>query len=68
MEELFISHGASIGFWCGDVKLLVEDIRELRPTTFCTVPRVLDRIYSSLIEKISSGGLLKHTLFNIAYN
>ncbi|XP_010266499.1 PREDICTED: long chain acyl-CoA synthetase 4 [Nelumbo nucifera] len=68
MEELFISHGASIGFWCGDVKLLVEDIRELRPTIFCAVPRVLDRIYSGLIEKISSGGFLKHTLFNIAYN
>lgn len=29
-----------------DVKLLVEDIGELKPTIFCAVPRVLDRIYS----------------------
>lgn len=67
IEEAFISHGASIGFWRGDVKLLVEDIVELKPTIFCAVPRVLDRIYSGLQAKISSGGLLKSTLFNIAY-
>lgn len=29
-----------------DVKLLIEDIGELKPTIFCAVPRVLDRIYS----------------------
>lgn len=29
-----------------DVKLLVEDLGELKPTIFCAVPRVLDRIYS----------------------
>ncbi|GAV65774.1 AMP-binding domain-containing protein [Cephalotus follicularis] len=67
IEEFFISQGASIGFWRGDVKLLVEDIGELKPTIFCAVPRVLDRIYSGLQQKISSGGFIKHTLFNVAY-
>ncbi|KAL5999018.1 hypothetical protein ACLOJK_009968 [Asimina triloba] len=43
MEEMFIFHGASIGFWRGDVKLLIEDLGELKPTVFCAVPRVLDR-------------------------
>ncbi|TVU12478.1 hypothetical protein EJB05_46128, partial [Eragrostis curvula] len=66
-EEVFISHGSKIGFWRGDVKLLVDDIAELRPTIFCAVPRVLDRIYSGLTAKISSGGILKKTLFNLAY-
>lgn len=67
IEECFIFTGASIGFWRGDVKLLVEDIGELKPTVFCAVPRVLDRIYTGLRSKISSGGRLKNTLFNIAY-
>ncbi|GJN00872.1 hypothetical protein PR202_ga18094 [Eleusine coracana subsp. coracana] len=66
-EEVFISHGSKIGFWRGDVKLLVEDIAELRPTIFCAVPRVLDRIYSGLNAKISAGGILKKTLFNLGY-
>ncbi|KAJ0104791.1 hypothetical protein Patl1_17532 [Pistacia atlantica] len=68
IEELFIAHGAAIGFWRGDVKLLLEDIGELKPTVFCAVPRVLDRIYSGLNQKISNGGLLKKTLFNVAYS
>ncbi|GFZ16399.1 AMP-dependent synthetase and ligase family protein [Actinidia rufa] len=68
IEECFISHGASIGFWRGDVKLLTEDIAELKPTIFCAVPRVLERIYSGLQQKISAGGFLKHTIFNFAYS
>ncbi|CAN1778654.1 Long chain acyl-CoA synthetase 4 [Linum perenne] len=68
IEELFIFHGASIGFWRGDVKLLVEDIGELKPSIFCAVPRVLDRIYGGLTQKISAGGFLKKTLFNFAYS
>ncbi|OAY56365.1 long chain acyl-CoA synthetase 4 [Manihot esculenta] len=68
IEELFISHGASIGFWRGDVKLLIEDIGELKPTIFCAVPRVLDRIHSGLTQKIASGGFLKQKLFNLAYS
>ncbi|TVU35508.1 hypothetical protein EJB05_17404, partial [Eragrostis curvula] len=67
IEEVFIHHGASIGFWRGDVKLLVEDIGELKPTVFCAVPRVLDRIYGGLQDKVSGGGFLKKTLFNVAY-
>ncbi|KAF3632188.1 Long chain acyl-CoA synthetase 2 [Capsicum annuum] len=67
IEECFIHHGASIGFWRGDVKLLTEDIGELKPTVFCAVPRVLDRIYSGLQQKIAAGGFLKSTLFNLAY-
>ncbi|KAJ6832722.1 long chain acyl-CoA synthetase 4-like [Iris pallida] len=67
IEELFIFNGASIGVWRGDVKLIVEDLGELKPTIFCAVPRVLDRIYTGLQNKISSGGLLTSTLFNIGY-
>lgn len=67
IEELFIFHAAQIGFWRGDVKLLVEDIGELKPTIFCAVPRVLDRIYSGLTQKISSGGLIKNTVFKFAH-
>ncbi|XP_012086726.1 long chain acyl-CoA synthetase 4 [Jatropha curcas] len=67
-EELFISHGASIGFWQGDVKFLIEDMVELKPTIFCAVPRILTRIHSALTQKVSSGGFLKQKLFNLAYS
>ncbi|XP_078428224.1 long chain acyl-CoA synthetase 4-like [Wolffia australiana] len=67
IEEAIISHGGSVGFWRGDVKLLVEDIGELKPTIFCAVPRVLDRIYSGLQAKLAAGGFLKHTLFDLGF-
>ncbi|KAL5153644.1 Long chain acyl-CoA synthetase 4 [Glycine soja] len=62
IEEIFIWHGASNGFWRGDVKLLIDDVGQLKPTIFCVVPRVLDRVYSGLTQKISSGGFLRKTL------
>ncbi|XP_076895073.1 long chain acyl-CoA synthetase 4-like [Bidens hawaiensis] len=68
IEECFIHHGGRIGFWRGDVKLLLEDIGELKPTIFCAVPRVLERIYSGLQQKINSGSFFASKLFSLAYS
>ncbi|KAE9620419.1 hypothetical protein Lal_00019706 [Lupinus albus] len=68
METYFIYKGSSIGFWQGDVRFLMEDIQSLKPTIFCGVPRVFDRIYAGINNKISSGGTLRSTLFQYAYN
>lgn len=35
-----------------DVRLLTEDIAELKPSVFCAVPRVLDRIYGGIIQTV----------------
>ncbi|KAJ3701291.1 hypothetical protein LUZ61_004996 [Rhynchospora tenuis] len=66
VEDLFIYNGASIGFWRGDIKGLVEDMGVLKPTIFCAVPLVLDRIYSGLQAKMSAGVFLRN-LFSIGY-
>ncbi|CAL5356282.1 unnamed protein product [Camellia sinensis] len=42
-----------------DVKLLTEDIGELKPTIFCAVPRVLDRIYAEFATEDLIWGSLK---------
>ncbi|TKY60717.1 Long chain acyl-CoA synthetase 4 [Spatholobus suberectus] len=68
IEEAMIMHGASLGFWRGDIKLLLEDIGELKPTIFVAVPRVLDRVYNGLTHKISTGGFVRQTMFNFAYS
>lgn len=43
LEEMFIFLGGSIGYWQGDVKTLVDDIGELKPTLFAGAPRIFDR-------------------------
>ncbi|OMO92180.1 AMP-dependent synthetase/ligase [Corchorus olitorius] len=68
METYFIKMGSSIGFWQGDVRYLMEDVQELKPTVFCGVPRVYDRIYTGIVNKIASGGTLRNKLFQFAYN
>ncbi|KAK9942284.1 hypothetical protein M0R45_007959 [Rubus argutus] len=35
---------------------------------FCVVPRVYDRIYAGIVSKVSSGGVLRKTLFQYAYH
>uniref|UniRef100_A0A8C7GN66 Arachidonate--CoA ligase n=1 Tax=Oncorhynchus kisutch TaxID=8019 RepID=A0A8C7GN66_ONCKI len=43
-------HGARVGFYQGDISLLMDDIKTLKPTFFPVVPRLLNRIY----DKVSS--------------
>jgi long-chain acyl-CoA synthetase len=43
--------GARIGFFSGNVLQLVDDLSVLKPTFFCSVPRLYNRIY----YKIKSG-------------
>lgn len=40
--------GGRIGFFQGDVKLLMDDIKELSPTLFPSVPRLLNRFYDKV--------------------
>ncbi|KAI3789374.1 hypothetical protein L2E82_02167 [Cichorium intybus] len=67
METYCIYCGSSIGFWQGDIRYLIEDLLVLKPTIFCGVPRVYDRIYTGIMAKISTGGAVKKALFDFAY-
>ena len=36
----------------GDPKLVIDDVGALRPTVFCGVPRVYDRVYAGVMGKV----------------
>ncbi|KAJ3097740.1 Long chain acyl-CoA synthetase 7 peroxisomal [Physocladia obscura] len=59
-------HGAAVGFYRGDTALLLEDIAALKPTIFCSVPRLLNRIYERIIIGAESGSAFKKSLFQRA--
>lgn len=62
--NMFLS-GAKIGYFSGDIKRLLEDCKELKPTIFTAVPRLLNRIY----DKVTSGveqSKLKKRIFQMA--
>ncbi|PWA13634.1 AMP-binding, conserved site-containing protein [Artemisia annua] len=63
-----VYNGVAIGFYQGDNLKLMDDLAVLRPTIFCSVPRLYNRIYAGIINAVSTSGVLKQRLFNAAYN
>lgn len=55
--------GASIGFYQGDTLKLLEDIKELRPTVFPSVPRLYNKIYDKVVQGAEAAGGVKASLF-----
>jgi long-chain acyl-CoA synthetase len=51
-EETFLALGGSIGYWQGNPKTLLDDVSALRPTIFVGVPRIFDRIYTGVTQKV----------------
>ncbi|KAJ3092988.1 hypothetical protein HDU96_002550 [Phlyctochytrium bullatum] len=60
--------GCEIGFYRGKTELLLDDLAELRPTLFPTVPRLLTRIYDRVMNGVETSGAVKKYLFRYAYN
>lgn len=44
--------GAAVGYFAGDTRTLMDDARVLRPTVFAAVPRVYERVYGGVMEKV----------------
>ena len=66
MEQLIFSvclvFGTQTGFSSGS---LLEDIQYLKPTYFCAVPRVYEKIYSLIMENINKKGTIIKKLFEV---
>ncbi|KAF5208223.1 Long-chain-fatty-acid--coa ligase [Thalictrum thalictroides] len=60
--------GTAIGFYQGDNLKLMDDMAALRPTIFCSVPRLYNRIYAGITNAVKTSGGLRERLFNAAYN
>lgn len=67
-QALIIGRGGRIGFFSGDIKLLLSDMEILRPTTFAGVPRVFARFQQKIEEGVEAGSFIQKMVFNWAYN
>uniref|UniRef100_A0A061RWH7 Long-chain acyl-CoA synthetase n=1 Tax=Tetraselmis sp. GSL018 TaxID=582737 RepID=A0A061RWH7_9CHLO len=59
--------GCAVGFYSGDVQTLLDDMAELQPTLFLSVPRLYNRIYDGVMAQVSSGSAVARALFRAAY-
>uniref|UniRef100_A0A674F5G7 Arachidonate--CoA ligase n=1 Tax=Salmo trutta TaxID=8032 RepID=A0A674F5G7_SALTR len=54
IQVSMLCHGARVGFYQGDISLLMDDIKTLKPTLFPVVPRLLNRIYDKILGSVTS--------------
>uniref|UniRef100_A0A3B4BCG4 long-chain-fatty-acid--CoA ligase n=1 Tax=Periophthalmus magnuspinnatus TaxID=409849 RepID=A0A3B4BCG4_9GOBI len=47
-QGVMLVHGAKIGFFQGDIRLLMDDVATLKPSVFPVVPRLLNRMYDKV--------------------
>ncbi|EOY11330.1 Long-chain acyl-CoA synthetase 7 isoform 2 [Theobroma cacao] len=67
-QIISVYYGVGIGFYQGDNLKLMDDLAALRPTIFCSVPRLYNRIYAGITNAVKTSGVLKERLFRAAYN
>ncbi|CAB3408257.1 unnamed protein product [Caenorhabditis bovis] len=65
IESACFMVGAKVGFYRGDIRVLVEDIKELKPTVVPVVPRVLNRLYDKVMSEVNKS-TFKKLLFDFA--
>lgn len=66
VEIIMVAQGASIGYFSGTVKNLLDDLSVLRPTIICGVPRVWNRIVDGMKTQISHLPSIVQTILNYA--
>lgn len=57
--------GATLGFYRGDVKALLQDMQEVKPTNLPMVPRLLNRVYYKVHSEVQKNPL-KNFVFKLA--
>lgn len=57
-----LAHGAQVGCFQGNIKLLTDDLQALRPTIFPTVPRLLNKIYDTIMSKAKESKMKENLL------
>ncbi|KAJ4722422.1 Long-Chain Acyl-CoA Synthetase [Melia azedarach] len=67
-QVMTVYFGVAVGFYQGDNMKLMDDMAALRPTIFCSVPRLYNRIYAGITNAVKTSGTLREKLFNAAYN
>ncbi|XP_006153989.1 long-chain-fatty-acid--CoA ligase 5 isoform X2 [Tupaia chinensis] len=66
VQAVGYSCGTKIGFFQGDIRLLPDDMKTLKPTVFPTVPRLLNRVYDKVQNEAKTP--LKKFFLKLAVN
>jgi long-chain acyl-CoA synthetase len=58
--------GATLAFWRGDPKLLLDDIADARPNYLPSVPRVFEKIHAKALAAVEEASPVRRRAFELA--
>jgi len=62
-----LTAGGSAGFFRGNILQLFDDVQQLKPTVFPSVPRLFNKLHDRVMQTVKVGGF-KETLFFKAFD
>lgn len=62
---IYISTGINI-YYAESLDTIGENLKEVKPVLFTTVPRLLEKMYEKIVQKGSTLGGIKKSLFNLS--
>uniref|UniRef100_A0A672P8X7 Long-chain-fatty-acid--CoA ligase n=1 Tax=Sinocyclocheilus grahami TaxID=75366 RepID=A0A672P8X7_SINGR len=65
VQGVILMHGARIGYFQGDIRILMDDLMTLKPTVFPVVPRLLNRMFDRIYGQARSP--LKRRILEFAF-
>ncbi|KAL0230163.1 hypothetical protein PCE1_003725 [Barthelona sp. PCE] len=64
VEQMVILMCGCICFFSGTTTMLSKDLNDYAPTIFCGVPRLFNKLYSSIVGAMNEKGFISRFLFN----
>jgi long-chain acyl-CoA synthetase len=54
LETIWFQEGHIMAFWTGDMKKIVEELGEVRPTMMCSVPRIFEKVHAKVAADVAA--------------
>jgi len=61
-----LDSGGTLAFWGGDPKRIVDELAEIRPTHFPSVPRIYEKIHTAVLSEAAAQSVVKRGVFRWA--
>jgi long-chain acyl-CoA synthetase len=58
--------GGTLAFWGGDPARIIDELAEVRPTHFPSVPRIYEKVHAATLNEVAEQGRAKQALFRWA--
>jgi long-chain acyl-CoA synthetase len=66
VQFVAIDAGATLSFWSGDSKRLLDDLAQARPHYFPSVPRLFEKVHARALATAADASPLRRRMFDLA--